>query len=159
VPDDEASRLGAHQLQLTIADLAAEVHDTHHPISSGLYYEDQKPEAFRRTQAFVSERLPKFLGYFERVLERNKASRGEHLLGVDRTYPDLSLFQIVTGLRYALPKAMRVLEPRYPLVTALADAVAKRPRLSEYLASPRRIAFNEKGLFRRYPDLDLAPDA
>jgi len=47
VPKPETSRLWAHQLQLTIADWVAEVHDTHHPISGGLYYEEQKRESKR----------------------------------------------------------------------------------------------------------------
>ena len=158
VPDDEPTQLVAHAMQLTIADVAAEVHDTHHPIASGLYYEDQKPEAYRRTQAFLSERASKFLGYFERVLERNQAAKGQHLIGTRISYVDLSMFQLWTGLGYAFPKAMIKLAPRYPLIQALASAVAKRPNISAYLASPRRIPFNEKGLFRRYSELDLDVD-
>jgi glutathione S-transferase len=152
-PDDEAGRLWAHELQLTIADLVDEVHDTHHPIASSLYYEDQRQEARARTSDFLRSRAPKYLGYFERVLERNKAGNG-HLVGAKLTYPDLSLFQIVAGLRYAFPRAMARLEPKHPRVVAVHDRVATRPRIAVYLASDRRIAFNEHGVFRHYPELD-----
>jgi glutathione S-transferase len=152
-PKDEAGRLWTHQLQLTIADLVDEVHDTHHPIATSLYYEDQKPESRRRAAAFRQARLPKFLGYFETVLERNP--RGvRHLVGARLTYADLSLFQIVEGLHYAFPRAMKRVSRRYPKVIALRDRVAERPRLVAYLASERRIPFNEDGIFRRYPELD-----
>ena len=152
-PDDEAGRSWAHQLQLTIADLVDEVHDTHHPIASSLYYEDQRQEARARASDFLKSRAPKYLGYFERVLERNKAGNG-HLVGAKLTYPDLSLFQIVAGLRYAFPRAMARLEPKHPRVVAVHDRVATGPRMVAYLASNRRIAFNEHGVFRHYPELD-----
>src|SRR6516165_5761337 len=152
-PASEAGRLWAHQLQLTIADLIDEVHDTHHPIASSLYYEDQRPEAKRRTQDFLKLRVPKYLGYFEKVLARNKA-RGGHLVGAKLSYPDLSLFQVVAGLRYAFPRAMAQLEPKYQRVVAVHGRVAARPRIAAYLGSNRRIAFNEHGIFRHYPELD-----
>jgi glutathione S-transferase len=152
-PTAEAGRLWAHQLQLTIADLVDEVHDTHHPIASSLYYKDQRAEAKRRTADFLKSRAPKYLGYFEKVLARNKAGGG-HLVGEQLSYPDLSLFQIVAGLRYAFPRAMAGLEPKYPRVAALHGMVAARPRIAAYLASNRRIAFNEHGIFRHYPELD-----
>jgi glutathione S-transferase len=150
-PRNEGGRLWTHQLQLTIADFVAEVHDTHHPIAGRLYYEDQRREAKRRAADFLKYRAPKFLGYFERVLER---SGGAHLTGRKLTYADLSLFQIVEGLRYAFPKAMARLERKVPRVVALHDRVAARPRIAAYLASDRRIAFNEQGIFRRYKELD-----
>jgi glutathione S-transferase len=150
-PRNEAGRLWTHQLQLTIADFLIEVHDTHHPIAKGLYYEDQRREAKRRTAEFLKTRVSKFLGYFEQVLER---SGGAYLLGRRLSYADLSLFQIVAGLRYAFPKAMARLEKQFPRVVALHDVVAKRPRIAAYLASERRIAFNEQGIFRRYKELD-----
>ncbi len=149
-----SSRLAAHQLQLTIADLVAEVHDTHHPIASSLYYEDQRREARRRAPLFLRERVPKFLGYFEQVLARKRGSRGKHLVGVRTSYVDLSLFQIVEGLRYAFPRAMSRIERKNPRVVALHDAVAARPRIARYLDSDRRISFNEEGIFRHYPELD-----
>jgi glutathione S-transferase len=142
-PKNEAARLWLHQQQLTIADWLVEVHDTHHPIGSGLYYEDQKPEALRRAADFRSERLPKFLGYFER-LERPKSV----------SYVDLSLFQMVEGLRYAFPRTMRKLEPEYPKLVALHERVRLRTRLAAYLQSERRVAFNPQGIFRHYPELD-----
>jgi glutathione S-transferase len=147
----EAGRLWTHQLQLTIADLVAEVHDTHHPIASSLYYEDQRKEARRRTQDFLQSRAPKYLGYFERVLGR---SAGKYLVGRTATYADLSLFQIVEGLRYAFPRAMRRLEKRHPRVVAVHDLVKQRPCIAAYLASDRRIAFNQMGIFRHYKELD-----
>jgi glutathione S-transferase len=155
-PRNEAGRLWAHQLQLTIADVVDEAHDTHHPIASSLYYEDQKPEARRRTADFIANRIPKYLGYFERVLEHNRRGGGRHLVGGRIGYCDLSLFQLLAGLRYAFPQAMTTLEPRFPGLIALHDRVAARPRLAAYLRSPRRIPFNEHGIFRHYPELDAA---
>ena len=154
-PREEAGRLWAHQLQLTIADVVDEAHDTHHPIASGLYYEDQRPEAGRRAADFIANRIPKYLGYFERVLERNPHG-DRHLVGRRVSYCDLSLFQLVAGLRYAFPRAMKGLEPRFPRVAALHDSIARRPRIAAYLQSPRRIPFNEQGVFRHYPELDAA---
>jgi glutathione S-transferase len=150
-PDDESGRLWVHQLQLTIADFVDEVHDTHHPIASGLYYEDQREEARARAADFVTTRMPKYLGYFERVLEK---TRSGHLVGAELTYPDLSLFQIVSGLRYAFPRAMARLEPKHPQVVAVHDRVATRSGIAAYLASERRIPFNQHGIFRHYPELD-----
>ena len=151
VPKSEAARLWAHQLQLTISDWLVEAHDTHHPLGAAFYYEDQKPESGRRAAGFTATRLPKFLGYFERVLERE---RGGGLLGKSFSYADLSLFQMIAGLRYAFPHAMRRLAPKYPRAIALHDRIASRPRIAAYLASKRRIAFNEHGIFRHYPELD-----
>ena len=154
-PADEAGRLWAHQLQLTIADFVDEAHDTHHPIASSLYYEDQRREAQARAADFLKSRAPKYLGYFDRVLERNP-SGPEHLVGAELTYPDLLLFQLVAGMRYAFPRAMARLEPKHHRVIALHDRVAALPRIAAYLASDRRIPFNEHGIFRHYPELDSA---
>lgn len=160
VADDEASRAEAAQIQLTIADVVAEAHDTHHPIASSLYYEDQKSAAKRRARSFVDERLPKYLGWLESVLARNRRSRGRWLVGRDLTYADLSAFQLVAGLRYAFPHAMAKCERRLPKLVALHDRVADRPRIAAYLASERRIPFNESGIFRHYSELDApAPKA
>jgi glutathione S-transferase len=152
-PKNEAGRLFVHQLQLTIADLVAEAHDVHHPIAGSLYYEDQKREATRAAQHFIAERIPKYLGYFETVLERNGA-RKSYLTGARLTYADLSLFQTVEGLRYAFPRAMARVEKNFPRVIALHDRVAARPRIAAYLKSDRRLAFNESGIFRHYRELD-----
>jgi glutathione S-transferase len=152
-PAGEAGKLWAHQLQLTIADLVQEIHDTHHPIASSLYFEDQRPEARKRAADFVRNRAPKFLGYFERVLRDNPAG-DRHLVGGRLSYPDLSLFEIVAGLRYAFPRAMARLERRHKRVVALHDRVAARPRIAAYLASERRIPFSESDIFRRYRELD-----
>jgi len=151
VPAGEAGRLWVHQLQLTLADLVAEAHDTHHPISGSLYYEDQRREAKRRSASFVDERIPKFLGYFEDLLARSGAT---YLAGRSVSYADLSLFQVMAGLRYAFPKAMARHARSHRRLAALHDRVAARPRIAAYLASPRRIAFNEQGIFRHYPALD-----
>jgi glutathione S-transferase len=153
VPKSEASRLWAHQLQLTIADWVAEAHDSHHPISGGLYYADQKKEARKRAGDFTGNRLPKFFDYFENILRRKTKDSG-YLLGKTACYIDLSLFQMVEGLRYAFPRAMKKLEPKYDRMIELHDRVAARPRLAEYLASSRRIPFNQEGIFRHYPELD-----
>ena len=151
VPKGEAARLWAHQLQLTVSDWLVEVHDAHHPIGGAFYYEDQKPESKRRAAHFTAARLPKFLGYFERVLEREK---GGWLLGKAFSYADLSLFQVIAGLRYAFPRAMGKLESKYPRSIALHERVAARPCIAAYLASKRRVAFNQHGIFRHYPELD-----
>lgn len=143
-PKDEKGRLWLHQQQLTVSDWIVEVHDTHHPLGPTFYYEDQKPEARRRTEAFLKERMPKFMGYFE-SLERPKQT----------TYLDLSLFQMVAGLRYAFPGWMRKNEKKYPKLIALHDEIKERDNLAAYLASDRRIAFNQDDLFRRYPGLDV----
>jgi glutathione S-transferase len=150
-PKSDDGRLWVHQLQLTIADWVGEVHDSHHPIAGGLYYEEQKREAKRRAENFTAERLPKFLSYFERVLTRNG---GRFLVGNKVSYVDLSLFQMIEGLRYAFPRAMTRQERKQRRVIALHHRVAARPRLAAYLASERRLPFNQEGIFRYYPELD-----
>jgi glutathione S-transferase len=152
-PRAEPGRLWAHQLQLTIADFVSEIHDTHHPIAGSLYYEDQKPEAKRRAADFTRLRLPKFLAYFEGVLARNPR-RGGHLAGGRLSYADLSMFQVVAGLRYAFPRAMARVMPDRPRLADLHDRVAARPRIAAYLASKRRVPFSEADVFRHYPELD-----
>jgi glutathione S-transferase len=150
-PRDEAGRLWAHQLQLTVTDLVVHIHDTHHPVSGSLYYEEQKPVAKRRTQYFWRYGVPKFLGYFERVLQRNG---GQFMVGRRFSYVDLSLFEIVEGLRYAFPKRMKRFEKKIPGLVALRDRVAKRPRIKAYLASERRIPFSQWGIYRYFKELD-----
>lgn len=150
-PRSEAGRLWVHQLQLTIADLVVEIHDSHHPISGGLYYEDQQEEAAKRAKDLRENRLPKYLGYFDDVLKRNGSG---WLAGRSRSYADLSLFQIVEGLRYAFPKRMKTLEKAYPRLTKLRDRVVERPRIAAYLKSEWRIPFTREGIFRHYPELD-----
>jgi glutathione S-transferase len=150
-PKTEAGRLWVHQLQLTIADLVLEIHDTHHPLGSSLYYEDQKAPAKKRTEEFWNERVPKYLGYFEQLL---KTSGGAYVTGRRISYVDLSLFQIVAGLRYAFPKRMKAFEGDIPRLVELHDRVAVRPNIKAYLASDRRIPFNEDGIFRHYRELD-----
>jgi glutathione S-transferase len=155
-PGDQASRTFANGLQLTITDFIAEVHDTHHPISTDLYYEDQKKEAKARATALLNERAPKYLGYFERLLADNPAGHA-HTVGDKLTTVDLSLFQVWVGLAYAFPRAFADAGKRYPALGALASSVAEHPKVAAYLASKRRIPFNESGIFRHYPELDQAP--
>ena len=149
-PKDDAGRFWTNQLQLTLADLVGEAHDTHHPIGMGLYYEDQKSEAKRRAAEFRRDRIPKFLGFFERVLKHN----GRWLVGRKLTYADLSMFQVIEGLRYAFPNTMKKAAKKYPGLVALNERVKERPRIAAYLESDRRIPFNEDGIFRHYPELD-----
>lgn len=149
-PADEGGRLWVHQVQLTIADWLVETHDVHHPIGSGLYYEEQKPESKRRAVDFLANRAPKYLDYFEGLLP----GRSGYLLGRRATYADFSLFQMVAGMRYAFPNAMRRLERRFPRLVALHDRVSERPCLAAYLASKRRLPFNQQDIFRDYPELD-----
>jgi glutathione S-transferase len=152
-PKTEGGRLWAHQIQLTITDLVVEVHDTHHPISGSQYYEDQKHEAKKRTREFLDERVPKYLAWFDDVIARNGSKKG-WAVGNKLTYVDTSLFQIVEGLRYAFPKSTKKALGKAKHVVRVSDLVAERPRIGAYLASDRRIPFNEDGIFRRYPELD-----
>ena len=151
-PKAEPGKLWVHQLQLTIADLVLEIHDTHHPLGPSLYYEEQKAPAKKRSDEFWKSRVPKYLGYFEDLLAANN---GPYLTGRRLTYVDLSLFQIVEGLRYAFPRRMTAFEPEIPGLVGLHDRVAARPNIKAYLASDRRIAFNEDGIFRKYKALDV----
>ena len=152
-PDDEAGRLWAHELQLVFSDWVVEAHDVHHPVGKSLYYEDQKPESLRRAENFRSLRLPKFLGYFERLLKDNPCG-DEWFIGSSVTYVDLSMFQVLAGLHYALPRTMARIMTDHPKLAALHGRVTRLPRIAAYLASPRRMAFNQHGLFRNYPELD-----
>jgi glutathione S-transferase len=175
-PRDEAGGLWTHQLQLTITDFVAEIHDTHHPVSGSLYYEDQKEEAALRAADFVDSRLPKFLGYFEGILARKQGTAGAGagtrgkagdsaakvnvgtvgIVGIvgPFTYVDLSLFHVMAGLQYAFPRSMKRIAPSVPHLLALEKAVRQRPNIAAYLASPRRMPFNQQGIFRHYPELD-----
>jgi len=152
VPKAEASRLWVHQLQLTVEDFVAEIHNTHHPVAGSLYYHEQKAEAHRNAAFFIAERAPKFLSYFEQVLTNN-AGKG-YMVGRGLSYVDLSMFQIIAGLRYAFPKMMADMEANVPGLAMLYERVAKRPNIAVYLASERRLPFNQDGIFRRYPELE-----
>jgi len=151
-PSEPGKRMQALQLQLTIADVTDEAHNTHHPISAALYYEDQKDAAREASRNFLEQRMPRFLDYFARVLERNG---GEWLMGDELTYPDLSLFQLLEGLAFAFPKGFARVAESKPSLLGLRERVAERPRVAAYLASERRLPFNEHGVFRHYPELDL----
>ncbi len=152
-PEDAQGRCWTQQIQLTITDFVAEVHDTHHPLGPSAYYEDHKPEAKLYSAAFLRHRLPKYLGWLENVLAGN-AAPGPWLVGDKASYADLSVFQMVEGLSHAFPRAMTRLLPAHPRVAELADAVRARPNIAAYLISDRRIPFNEDGIFRAYPELD-----
>ena len=152
-PREEGGRLWVHQLQLTVTDFVAEIHDTHHPISGNLYFKEQRKEARRRSADFLKSRAPKFLGYFEDVMARN-GRQARFLLGARLCYADLSVFQVIAGLSYAFPNASAKLAQKYPRLFGLHARVQERPRVAAYLASPRRIAFNNDGIFRHYPELD-----
>ena len=155
VARSEQARVWTQQIQLTIADMVAEAHDTHHPVGTGLHYEDQKPEALRCAREFCRERMPKFLRWFETVLLRNPAGP-RHLVAGRLSYADLSLFQLIEGLRYAFPRAAQRALADTPGIVGLHDRIAALPRVAAYLRSERRIAFNEQGIFRCYPELDIA---
>ena len=152
-PKSEAERLFARAVAQTTADFADEVHDVHHPLGSGLYYEDQKPEALRRAQGFRDARLPKFLSWYENLIAGNPAASG-FLVGEQLTYADLGLFQVMAGLDYAFPERMAAIGTRYERIAALVTGVATEPGVAAYLSSDRRLAFDENGIFRHYPELD-----
>lgn len=150
-PEADADRLWLHQLQLTVVDCVDEVHSVHHPVSGALYYEQQRAAAKQAADQFIQYRLPKYLGYFERILNHVD---GDYVLGDDLSYVDLSLFQLIDGLRYAFPRAMQKQEGGYPKLVTLHGCILARHNIAEYLASPRRIPFSEDGIFRHYPELD-----
>ena len=154
LPGQAEDRLHADHLMQTVMDRVLEAHDTHHPIANSLTYEAQQAESSRRAPIFIKERLPKALGYFERVLAANSAGKGKVLVGAGLTYVDLALFQLVAGLSYAFPRSLAALAPQVPRVLALHEAVAARPRIAAYLTSPRRLPFAAHGIFRHYPELE-----
>ena len=154
VARSEQLRVWTLQIQLTIADIVKEAHDTHHPVATSLYYEDQKAEALRAATTFCGERMAKYLAWFERILAHNSAGP-RHLVGGKLSYADLSLFQLVEGLRYAFPRATARVLASTPRVVELHDRVEALPRVAAYLRSERRLPFNEDGIFRCYPELDL----
>jgi glutathione S-transferase len=154
VARSEQARVWTQQIQLTIADMVTEAHDTHHPVGGGLYYEDQKPEALRRAKEFCGARMPKFLQWFESIVVRNPAG-SRYLVGGKLSYADLSLFQLVEGLRYAFPKAAQKALTNTPGIVRLHDPIAALPRVAAYLGSERRIPSNEQGIFPCYPELDI----
>ena len=152
-PGDERGKLWTHQLTLTVLDLYTEVFATHHPLGDGYAYEEQKAAAQRRARDFLKVRLPKFLGYFERVLSLNR-SQQPWLVGARLSYADLALGQLIAGLHYAFPIASARALRRRPRLTRLHGAVFERPRIARYAASGRRHPFNNEDLFRHYPELD-----
>jgi len=156
-PRGARARAEANQIQLTIADFVDEIHDAHHPVAGSLYYEDQKSIARRRAAIFVAERLPRYLDWLEALLARNTARRSAWFVGSECSHVDLSAFHVVSGLRYAFPRAMAEREPQLPRLVELHDRVAALPRIAAYLRSKRRQSFNQNGVFRHYPELDARP--
>ncbi|GGE52647.1 glutathione S-transferase [Agaricicola taiwanensis] len=154
VSADPVEALWTHQIQLTMTDFVAEIHDVHHPIGVGAYYEDQKEEAARRAEEFRADRIPKFLGWFERILSKNDKSG--YLVGSALSYADLSLFQIVEGLNYAFPRLMKASSKDWPKAMALSSKIRQRPNIAAYCTSNRRLPFNKNGIFRHYAELDAA---
>ncbi len=152
-PGSERGRLWTHQLTLTVLDLFIETFDTHHPLGDAYAYEEQRAAARRRTRDFLHRRLPKFLGYFERVLSLNRA-HAPWTVGAHLSCADLALAQAIAGLSYAFPRAMRRNLRRRPRLCRLHEAVFTQPRIARYVASPRRQPFNNEDLFRHYPELD-----
>lgn len=150
-PSRIADRYWVHQVQLTIADIVAEVHNVHHPVAMMDYYHDQKPEAARAAEQFREQRMPKYLGWLEQAVA---GSDGDWMIDDRWTYADTSLFQLVEGLRYMFPRRMAAIEGEYPGVIRIRDQVAGLPGIHAYLKSDRRIAFNTDGIFRHYPELD-----
>ncbi|KAF9877843.1 putative glutathione s-transferase [Colletotrichum karsti] len=154
--DDEDAIYRINGLALTALDgLSNEAHDTHHPVATGLYYEDQKEESKRKAKDYIENRLPKFFGYFERVLKGKASGDGPWLYGGSLSYADLVLFQCLDGLKFAFPNALKRLEGsgEYKSLFELYDAVKERPKIKAYLASERRQKYKD-GIYRHYPELD-----
>ncbi|KAI0205629.1 glutathione S-transferase protein-like protein [Astrocystis sublimbata] len=168
--EGDAYRVNA--LALTALDgLSDEVHQTHHPIAHDLFWEDQKEESRRCSKEWVKDRLPKHLGFWDKVLKCEKAlpgawsmgeseaSPGPWLLGDTFTYADLVLFQCIDGVLFAFPRAMKQAKDsgKYDRVFQLHDAVAARPNIAAYLSSNRRQEYNI-GIYRYYEENDVLPE-
>lgn len=148
-----------NQLALTALDgLCDEAHDTHHPVATGAYYEDQRDEAAKRAADYRNARLPKFLAYFERVLKAQEEGRGNEqawLYGRGMTWADLVLWQGLDGVGFAFPRRMARLreEGPYGRVFGLYERVKGLESVKAYLASERRMKYGN-GIWRHYPELD-----
>jgi len=149
-PRDTDRRRDTLRLSMVLSDFLVEAHDVHHPLAKEFFYEDQREEALRRAPSFRQMRIPKFYDYFEQLLQSNG-----YLVGDACSHAEFSLFQVVEGMRYAFPRTMARLEPKYPNVITLRDRIASRTGVATYLTSERRIPFNEHGIFRHYPELDI----
>ncbi|PVI01983.1 glutathione S-transferase protein-like protein [Periconia macrospinosa] len=151
---DEAEKHWILSHALTALDLNNEAHDTHHPIAVQLYYEDQKDESLRKAKFFRESRLPKFFGYFERVLKANEEGKGKYLVGAKLSFADTTVWQVLDGLKFAFPKELAAIEKDYPtLFETFYNGIKEEGGLKEYLASDRRLPYSE-GIFRHYPELD-----
>jgi len=155
VPGDEVGRLYVSQLTLTALDLNNEVHDTHHPIASSKYYEDQKEESLLKSQDLRGNRIPKYFSHFERTLKGNhEDGKGRYLVGGKLTYADLTVWQVLDGLFFAFPKELQARKGEFPdLLETFYGSVKEEGGIKEYLSSSRRLPYSQ-GVFRHYPELD-----
>lgn len=145
-------------MALTALDLNNEVHDTHHPLAVGKYYEEQKEAALEKAKDVRENRLPKFFSYFERNLkfnESNGGGKGRFLVGNRLTFADLVVWQVLDGCLFAFPKEMEARKKEFQgLFGTFYESVRGKGGLEEYLKSERRLPYSE-GIFRHYPELDL----
>lgn len=152
--ESEAEGYWVNEVVLTGLDFCNDCHDTHHPIATGMFYEDQKDEALKKASDFRENRIPKFLGYFERVLRGNGArAQGKYLVGKGLTAADLVVWQVVDGVRYAFPKEMEARMKEFEGVWEFYESLKGESWLEEYLASERRLKYGD-GIFRYYKELD-----
>lgn len=140
---------------LTALDLNNEAHDTHHPIAVAKYYEEQKEESLKKSTDFREARIPKFLGYFERVLKGNEEQgKGKYLVGSKLSFADTTLWHVLSGLLFAFPKEMEARKAEFELLFGtFYNSVKEASGVKEYLASGKRKPFS-MGVFRHYPELD-----
>ncbi|EMD83062.1 glutathione S-transferase [Pacificimonas flava] len=150
-PKDAKGKLWVNQLQLTIMDMVAEAHDTHHPIADGAYYEEQKEAAKQAAEQFRGERMPKFFRHFAKTLNGER----KFFAGEAWSYADTSFYVLMSGLEFAFPQRMATLRPEYRSLFEHRDRVGELPELQDYLASDRCLPF-ENGLFRHYEELDAS---
>lgn len=148
---DSESKRASLQVQLTIADFLTEIHNTHHPISASLYFEDQVEEAKKASKVFLNDRIWKWMKFWNSMVN---SSKGDFLLGKEILYVDLSFFQVLGGLIYAFPLFMSGLEKEFPKLFRHFERISMNSKLKSYLESDRRLFYNRTGLFRHYPELD-----
>lgn len=152
---DQAERAWVLSHTLTALDCNNEVHDTHHPIAVSEYYEAQMDEALKKAKVFREHRIPKFLGYFERLLMGNKEhGGGRYLVGCKLSFADTTVWQVLSGLEFAFPREIEARKQEYPtLFEKFYPSIREEKGIKEYLASNRRLPFG-MGVYRHYPELD-----
>ncbi|KAF1816408.1 glutathione S-transferase protein-like protein [Eremomyces bilateralis CBS 781.70] len=155
IGEEEGDKYHVSQVALTALDLCDECHDTHHPVSVVKYYAEQKEEALKKAEDFRASRIPKFFGYFERVLKSNESeAKGKYLVGSKLTYADTTVWQVVNGVSYAFPKEVEARKKDYPLLfETFYPGIQEEKGIKQYLASDRRLSYSD-GIFRHYPELD-----